>query len=345
MAFSVTICLTTPTTDADNFSIYHTSAVAGNLLHSGITKTSLANYVVTGIPDGTTELIVKSMNDCPCSVSIELEEVIPPPPVCNLDITNYSTTAPSNLAGDNGVVTVNFTGGTSPVTCTLSGVSKGTVTSPFQLSGLTSNTTYTLILTDANNCTDQISFTLGQTTFTFDADYMMLTYEFSDGLDLDTRTRIVTPNVGQDTQNKYIGWSCQFFWPTTGDPYLSWSGDNTGTGFESVLVDLTKFSVAYPSATSILLDMRGFWFNVVGVNPVNVAATLWKGGTPVKSGFLWTNSTATATFNIDSVGKVVTSQGLPNKASSSGERIATLYYSLATGQGAFNNNDTTTPSV
>jgi hypothetical protein len=79
MAFSVTICLTTPTTDADNFSIYHTSAVAGNLLHSGITKTSLANYVVTGIPDGTTELIIKSMNDCPCSVSIELQSATPTP--------------------------------------------------------------------------------------------------------------------------------------------------------------------------------------------------------------------------------------------------------------------------
>jgi hypothetical protein len=100
MAFSVTICLTTPTTDADNFSIYHTSAVAGNLLHSGITKTSLANYVVTGIPDGTTELIVKSMNDCPCSVSIELQPVTPTPtptvtPTATPGVTITPTITPS----------------------------------------------------------------------------------------------------------------------------------------------------------------------------------------------------------------------------------------------------------
>jgi hypothetical protein len=79
MAFSVTICLTTPNTDADNFSIYHTSAIPANLLHSGISKASLANYVVTGIPDGKTELIIKSMNDCPCSVSIELQSATPTP--------------------------------------------------------------------------------------------------------------------------------------------------------------------------------------------------------------------------------------------------------------------------
>ena len=100
MAFSVTICLTTPTTDADNFSIYHTSAVAGNLLHSGITKTSLANYVVTGIPDGATELIVKSMNDCPCSVSIELQPVTPTPtptvtPTATPGVTITPTITPS----------------------------------------------------------------------------------------------------------------------------------------------------------------------------------------------------------------------------------------------------------
>jgi len=79
MAFSVTICLTTPVTDADNFSIYHTSGITANLLHSGITKSALSNYVVTGIPDGTTKLIVKSMNDCPCSVSINLQQITATP--------------------------------------------------------------------------------------------------------------------------------------------------------------------------------------------------------------------------------------------------------------------------
>jgi hypothetical protein len=173
----------------------------------------------------------------------------------------------------------------------------------------------------------------------------MVTYEFTDGTDLDTRTRIVSPNVGQDTQNEYLGWSCQPQWPTSGTPYLTWSGDNTGIGFESVLVNLSVFSGSYPSATEILMDMRGFWYGTVGVQPVNVAATLWKGGTPVQSGYIWNNPTATNTYNIDSVGKVVTSVGAPTKATSSGERIATFTYNLVTGDGILDNNDTSTPTV
>jgi hypothetical protein len=36
-------------------------------------------------------------------------------------------------------------------------------------------------------------------SFTFNADYIVVSYEFTDGTDLDTKTRIVTPNIGQDT--------------------------------------------------------------------------------------------------------------------------------------------------
>ena len=84
----------------------------------------------------------------------------------------------------------------------------------------------------------------------------MITYEFTDGLDLDTRTRIVTPDVGQNTQNKYIGWGLQYQWPENSDsPYLTWGGDNQLTGFESVLLDLTKFVSLYPSTTELILGL------------------------------------------------------------------------------------------
>jgi hypothetical protein len=190
-----------------------------------------------------------------------------------------------------------------------------------------------------------------QQAFQFEADYMRLTYQFTDGIDLDTRTRIVTPNVGQDTQPEYIGWNVQGVWPTAGAPILDWGGDNTGTGFESVLVNLVAFKAAYPSATSIVIDMRAFWYNTLGVQPVNVAAVLWKGGTPIEQGsagspaFSFTNPTATGTFTIASVGKVVTLAPTVDKGASSGERVATLTYNLVTGVGSFNSNDTTTPSV
>ena len=190
-----------------------------------------------------------------------------------------------------------------------------------------------------------------QQAFVFDADYMLLTYQFTDGLDLDTRTRIVTPDVGQDTQPEYIGWGVASVWPAAGTPLLDWGGDNTGTGFESVLVNVAQLKASYPSATNLVIDLRAFWYNTQGFQPVNVAATLWKGGTPIKQGaggnpaFSFTNPTATATLNIASVGKQITLAPTTNKQQSSGERVATLTYNLATNTGSFNINDTTTPSV
>jgi hypothetical protein len=264
---------------------------------------------------------------------------------CNLTISSTQTTAPTNQEGTNGTSVITFTTTNGPSTYTLNGVSQGACISPLTIPNLSSSVQYTVVITDSNSCTAQSVFTLGQTTFTFSADYIMITYEFTDGQDLDTRTRIVTPDVGQDTQNEYIGYGCQSRWPLTGTQYLTWSGDNQGIGFESVLINLSQFSIQNPSITQILMDMRGFWFVTVGTQPVKVAATLWKGGTPDKVGYIWTNSTATSTYNIDSVGKQVTSQGLPDKVLSSGERIATLTYNLVTGVGSLDNNDTTTATV
>ena len=190
----------------------------------------------------------------------------------------------------------------------------------------------------------------GSTPFTFDADYMMLTYEFSDGQDLDTRTRIVTPDVGQNSLSNTIGFGQAPYWPTTGTPYLIWGGDNTSSsGFESVLIDLVAFKAANPSATQILVDLRAHWYTTIGTNPVNVAATLWKGGTPVKNGcnvsgnpYCWTNSTATDTSYVTAVGNVINTT---NEDNNSGDRVATLIYDLTTGNGSFNANDITTPYV
>ena len=182
---------------------------------------------------------------------------------------------------------------------------------------------------------------------------MLLTYEFTDGTDLDTRTRMVSPDVGQNAQSNYVGWSCETQWPSAGPgylpsnetPYLIWGGDNQGTGLESVLFDVNVFKTKYPSSSDIILDMRAFWFSTVGINPVNVAATLWSGGTPTKSGFSWNNPTASASYIIESVGKVVTSQGLPSKTVTAGERIATMKYNVVSGAGLFDSNDITTPAV
>jgi hypothetical protein len=274
---------------------------------------------------------------------------------CNLVISEVQTVNPTNQAGTDGQAIITFTGGTAPFTYSLDSVSQGSCTSPFTILNLLASTSYIVEITDSNGCKASSQFTLGQSSFVFEADYIMLTYEFTNGQDLDTRTRIVTPDIGQDTQNEYLGWACQSQWPIgSNSPFFIWGGDNTGLGFESVLLDINLFKAAYPSATSILIDLRAFWYAQLGTNPVNVEATLWKGGTPVKNGCLrvqngvfycWTNSTAVSTLVIPSVGKVITDQGLPTKSLSSGERVATLTYDFITSIGVFNVNDNTTPSV
>ena len=193
------------------------------------------------------------------------------------------------------------------------------------------------------------SYFVDQASFTFDADYMVLNYKWTDGDDLDTRTRIVVPDIGQTTQSTYIGWSLQGVWPTTGTPILTWGGDNTNVGYEAVLLNVAALKAAYPSASTMTVDLRAFWYSVVGTNDVVLDAILWKGGTPIAQGsggnpaFSFTNPTATATQYVVSVGKPIT---LATQASStSGERVGTLTYNLSTGLGSFNINDTTTPSV
>jgi hypothetical protein len=272
--------------------------------------------------------------------------------LCNITITEIQTTAPNNQAGNNGTATVSFVNAAAPVTYALNGVTgPSSVTSPFTISNLSANTNYTVAIKDANSCSTSQTFKTGDSTFTFVADYIMLTYEFTNGSDLDTRTRIVTPNVGQTSQSTYLGWARQSQWPNpSAAPFEVYGGDNQGTGFESVLIYIPRLVAAYPSTTELVVDLRAFWYGTVGSNPVLVAGTLWRGGTPVKNGcifngtpFCWTNPTAAATFTIDSVGKVITSA--TRDRNTSGQRVATLTYTLANGSGVFNNNDTTTPSV
>jgi hypothetical protein len=171
--------------------------------------------------------------------------------------------------------------------------------------------------------------------------YLMVTYQFTTGQDLDTRTRIVSPDVGQDTQPEYLGWGVQRVWPSS-SPYLEWGGDNTGTGFESVLLYVDSLITA-TGASNMTMDLRAFWYSTVGILPINVNVTLWRGGTPVKSGFVWTNPTATNTYNVASDSKLITLQ--TQQASTSGQRLAVLSYNLLTGSGNLNVNDTSTPSV
>lgn len=288
---------------------------------------------------------------------------------CDLAIQSITSTDPTTVGGTDGTITIEFSTTNGPSTYTLNSVLQGTAVSPLIVTGLSSNIPYTIIITDNNNCSENVTLTLGQSAVFFDADWVMATYEFTNGLDLDTRTRMVFPDIGQDTQPKYLGWNCKgtadlvspvlAYSETFGaDPnqyVLLFGGDNTGIGFESVLINIERFKTQFPTATEFTIDLRGFWFNLLGSNPVNAAVTLWKGGAPLREGckpagnqqfYCWTNPTATATKLIDSVPKLVTLRPPDaERGDSSGERIATLRYGLNSSIVILDNSDITTPSV
>ena len=105
----------------------------------------------------------------------------------------------------------------------------------------------------------------------FDADYIVFTYEFLDGRDMDTRTSIVTPNIGGP-----LGW-CKG--RSVGN-ILTWGGDNLGTGVEGTLLDINAFKSQYPSEERIEIKFEAWWYAVKGVKPLNIKAGLYRGGTP-----------------------------------------------------------------
>lgn len=196
--------------------------------------------------------------------------------------------------------------------------------------------------------TGTITVHVASTTVVFDADYLVLSYNFIDGRDLDTRTRIVTPNIGQDTQPEYVGWGVLSQYPTV-DPIVKHGGDNTGTLLETVLIDFQNLITAYPSEDTIVVDCRGFWHtngNLVGVEPVSMKAMFYKGGSMITGtpAFGFSNPTADDSLAFETPGTIVPGpmSGLPTF---NGYRICTFTYTISTGIGVFNLSDTTTPEV
>jgi hypothetical protein len=176
-----------------------------------------------------------------------------------------------------------------------------------------------------------------QQELVFEADYIMLRYIFTDGKDLDTRTRIIDP-----VTSDYLGWSRLSRWPASPAAIiLDWGGDNTGSGnangstAEAVLINLINYKAAYPSNPIIEVECRCFWFSTVGVQPVTVEATLWKGGSVVKGTpqYQFSNPTATNTAILDSSSKVISLKS--TSSSTNGEYIATLSYNNNTNLGQF----------
>jgi hypothetical protein len=190
------------------------------------------------------------------------------------------------------------------------------------------------LLKNCHGCKVNIQDTIARrdsTSFNFDADYIVLTYKFNGGRDLDTRTDLLYPEVGV---NNTLGYARLTQWPNYSS-IMKWGKDNTGVGYESVLINLINFKQQFPNETNLVIDMRGFWFNsgVVSRNPVFVNATLYKGGTVSgPNNFKFEIRGYTESKSVNSVSKVVTEK---SNGSTNGTRIATLTYDLANEQGRF----------
>ena len=164
-----------------------------------------------------------------------------------------------------------------------------------------------------------VSPTFAKGPFTFDFDYMVVEYFFTDGLDMDTMSYMSTPAImnndfGNALPGDYVG-TCaasdngpQF--PNDGvtTPFLTYGGDNRNSdGTEAVLFDLNEFKNQHPSSHDIELTFTATWYGTVGINPVYMRATMWKGGTPAHVDFTFENATATNTKLVESDGWVLTS--------------------------------------
>ena len=200
----------------------------------------------------------------------------------------------------------------------------------------------------------------GITEFTFDADYAVLTYKFSDATDLDTRTRIVEPNINM---NNYLGFGAgecfpaDASWSETKIPttaVIDWSGDNQGTGYESILVDIQKLKALKPDMVNFVVDLRAAWYEEgkpMGVLPVEVKAMFYKGGTMLKSqpvtdplSYEYTNPTATNSLQVTSDSKVINTRYQADRGARL-QRLAVFKYNVVTKVGSFDINDTTTPAL
>jgi len=165
--------------------------------------------------------------------------------------------------------------------------------------------------TDARNTIARYRVTVKQPAA--QADFFVITYGFTNGSDLDTRTGFFDPAIPG-----YVGWG-----QNNGIAQLQWGGDNTGTGVESVLFDRQAFAAANPGRTSVSIDLRAMWYGSVGTDPVTINVTSYKGGQMVPSGYTWTNPTAEATYtNFTSTEKVINL--FSRQASNIGQRVAII---------------------
>ena len=225
----------------------------------------------------------------------------------NSDVTlTWTTTNASQVSLDQGIGIVDSVNGNKTVT-----VNFGNDTSK----------TYTATAIGAGGGPVTDTVTLERVTAAT-ADYFLVTYTFTDGDDLDTRTSVLSP-TGYGTT---VGFALSTSIAGAG---ITWGGDNTGTGVESVLFTKQDFIDNNAGINTISMDLRAGWYQPsgsVGFEPAVVTVTSFAGGAMEKSGFTWVNPTADEVFTgFTSTSKIITERiGDQPSATDMGERIAIM---------------------
>lgn len=155
----VTVAVTATTTNpgspgATNGSITATASGGSGFTYSLNGGAFQSGGSFTGLGAGSYTITAKNSNGCTGSAGFTLTA---PNPCAGVTITVTGTSVnPTTGGGNNGSITANASGGTSPYTYSFDGVN-------FQASGTFNNLTagsFTIVAKDANGCTGSTTFTL-----------------------------------------------------------------------------------------------------------------------------------------------------------------------------------------
>lgn len=211
---------------------------------------------------------------------------------------NFTPASPAPLNGYN--VQYRAFGASSYTTLTPNPTS-----SPVTIPGLADGTSYEGII--KSDCGDglfssETPFTVTGNVIIPDFDYLVARYYWApgEGTDLDTLTGFINTGV-TGIDNNWVGWSQGYNVPdaSTGisDSYLYSAGDNTGTGAESVLMNLEKFVTDNPSVPTITkVQMYAFWYGSRATGNALFEIIAFKGGTMAKNGFEFENTGGVEVF-------------------------------------------------
>lgn len=125
-------------------------------------------------------------------------------------------------------------------------------------------------------------------------DYLVIRYWWTsnNGQDFDSATGFVNM-PGNSINNKSVGYKPGGKVLTLGSPeVLNFIGDNTQSGYESVLISYANIPSNGPANTPYELHLAGNWFNARYDGNVQVELVAYRGGSMTKntSNYLWENS-------------------------------------------------------